>query len=288
VGQSAREEIDLSPTGTPAGLNYGWRCWEGTLKNTNINPQCDPGNDVKPVLEKDHANDHYCAIIGGYVVRDPALGALDGRYVYGDNCQSAIRSAALAIPHTTDDTATGLTVSGLTSFGEDSCGHVYAASGSGPVYRIDGDSFTPCPEPLPGGPGSTAPPGTPPPGTSPPAGTPPDTTPPILQVRTWRAQPILRLRGLRFSVGCNEICGATATATVHIGGSARVYRLARLSRQVGQGARVMVTLHASKRTLRAVRAAFRHRRGVRAVLSVSALDAAGNAAAATRTVRAVR
>jgi hypothetical protein len=281
VGQSAREEVDLSPKGTPAGMNYGWRCWEGTLKNTSISPQCDPGNDVKPVLEKDHSNDHYCAIIGGYVVRDPALGALAGRYVYGDNCQSAIRSAALAIPRTTDDTDTGLTVSGLTSFGEDSCGHVYAASGSGPVYRIDGDSFTPCSEPAPptGPPTSTSTPTAPPP---------PDTTAPALQVGARRAQRILRLGGLRLSIACDEMCGATATATIHIGGSARVYRLALLTRQIGAGARVKVTLHASKRTLRAVRAAFRHRRRVRAVLSVSALDAAGNRAAASRAVRAVR
>ena len=28
----------------------------------------------------------FCAIVGGYVVRDPGLPTLDGRYVYGDNC----------------------------------------------------------------------------------------------------------------------------------------------------------------------------------------------------------
>src|SRR3954449_1937284 len=56
VGQGAREEIDFSAKGTAAGGNYGWRCWEGTLKNTNITPQCDPGNDVKPLLEKNHSS----------------------------------------------------------------------------------------------------------------------------------------------------------------------------------------------------------------------------------------
>src|SRR4051794_34467741 len=55
VGQSAREEIDFSANGTAAGVNYGWRCWEGTLKNTNITPQCDPGNDVKPPVWQQRA-----------------------------------------------------------------------------------------------------------------------------------------------------------------------------------------------------------------------------------------
>src|SRR4051794_22214220 len=64
VGQGAREEVDFSRKGTAPGTNYGWRCWEGTLKNTNITPQCDPGNDVKPVLEKNHSTDGFCAIIG--------------------------------------------------------------------------------------------------------------------------------------------------------------------------------------------------------------------------------
>src|SRR3954468_14990820 len=123
VGQGAREEIDFSAMGTAPGTNYGWRCWEGTLKNTNITPQCDPGNDVKPVFEKNHSTDGYCAIIGGYVVRDAALGSLAGRYVYGDNCAPAIRS--LTLPAAGDDAPTGLTVDGLSSFGEDSCGHLY-------------------------------------------------------------------------------------------------------------------------------------------------------------------
>ena len=100
----------------------------------------------------------FCAIIGGYVVRDPALTDLAGRYVYGDNIAAGIRSAKLEAPgRVSGDAPTGLTVDMLSAFGEDSCGHVYATSLRGPVYRLDGDAApTPCPEPGPP-PDTTAP-----------------------------------------------------------------------------------------------------------------------------------
>ena len=49
-----------------------------------------------PVLEKTHgAPDNFCSITGGYVVRDPGLPTLLGRYVYGDFCNAALRSVDL-------------------------------------------------------------------------------------------------------------------------------------------------------------------------------------------------
>src|SRR3954470_12521475 len=87
VGQNAYEEVDFSPAGTAAGRNYGWHCREGKHPTPGVSctpPQ--PVNPVDPVLEKAHSTDGFCAIIGGYVVRDASLGSLAGRYVYGDNC----------------------------------------------------------------------------------------------------------------------------------------------------------------------------------------------------------
>jgi hypothetical protein len=276
VGQNAREEVDFSPKGTAPGVNYGWRCWEGTLKNTSITPQCDPGNDVMPVLEKDHSGDGFCAIIGGYVVRDASLGSLAGRYVYGDNCASGIRSVTL--PAATNDSATGLTVDGLSSFGEDSCGHLYAASLNGPVYRIDGDSFSPCPESPPGAGG------TPPGGGTPP---PPDTTPPVLRLSAWPSQHALRNRGFWTRATCNELCGVNLAGTMRIQGSTHVYKLKRVARLVSAGRRQKIMLGLWSSGVRALRGALRRHRHVSSTLSATALDAAKNRAAAQDHVQAV-
>ena len=110
-----------------------------------------------PVLEKAHsAPDSFSTIAGGYVVRDPALPDLLGRYVYADTYLGDIRAATLAVGGATGDTDTGLHVSTLASFGEDACGRVYAVSLDGPVYRLaqSGDCVPP---PSVGGPGVTSP-----------------------------------------------------------------------------------------------------------------------------------
>jgi glucose/arabinose dehydrogenase len=292
VGQSAYEEVDYSPAGTAAGRDYGWRCREGMHPTPGVTcPAPEPVNPVDPVLEKNHTaissgGDGFCAIIGGYVVRDTTLPQLAGRYVYGDNCAMGIRSVTL--PGARDDAATGLAVPHLTSFGEDSCGHVYAASGDGPVYRIDGDAFTPCPEgggtPNPGpGPGG----GNPPPGGggNPPP-TPPDTRKPRVKLGAGRSENMLRLRGVRVSMTCDETCGATLTGSIHIAHVKRAFALKRVVRPLAAHRRVKLTLRASRRTLKAIRTALRHHRLVTARIRAAGRDAAGNTGVAKRTVRA--
>ena len=130
VGQDKEEEIDFQARGTGAGANYGWSVWEGDRRNK-------PGNApgaIRPVLVTLH-RDGNCAIIGGYVVRDPSL-SMYGRYVYGDLCKPGIRSAKLSRGHASDDRPTGLSVTGMSSFGQDSRGRVYAVSLNGPIYRL--------------------------------------------------------------------------------------------------------------------------------------------------------
>ena len=61
---------------------------------------------------------------------------MDGRYVYGDLCNSRIYSVKLSRGPASARRATGLSVSQLVSFGEDAAGHVYAVSLEGSVYRI--------------------------------------------------------------------------------------------------------------------------------------------------------
>jgi glucose/arabinose dehydrogenase len=290
VGQSRWEEVDFSSAGTAAGSNYGWNCREGLHPTPGVT--CSAPGAVDPVLEKDHNTTDFRAIIGGYVVRDTTVPELAGRYVYGDNNAPEIRSVTL--PTARDDAATGLTISGLTSFGEDSCGHVYATAGGGPVYRIDGDSFTPCPEgggapgpgPGPGGGGSGG--GNPPPGGGDPTPTPPDTRKPAVSIGASHKQHVLRLRGVRLSMKCDELCGATATGVVHIRGSKRTFVLKRVARQLAALKRVKTTLKASTKALRAIRKALHRHRRVTIKVTVAGRDPAGNTGRATRTVRAIR
>src|SRR3954468_19492205 len=277
VGQNNWEEVDFSPAGLAAVRNYGWRCREGFHANPSVS--CTAPGAVDPVLEKDHSTDGFCAIIGGYVVRDAALGSLAGRYVYGDNCATGIRSVTL--PAANDDAATGLTVAGLSSFGEDSCGRLYATSLNGPVYRIDGDSFSPCPE-LPAGGGGG---GTPPPGDG---GTPADTTPPTLTLGAWPNQHALRNEGFWVRARCNELCGVNVTGTMRISGQTRVYKLKRSARLVAASRRQMITLGLWGRGTRALRTALKKHHRVTATLNATALDAAKNPATATQHLTAVR
>ena len=133
VGQNAVEEVNFAAKGKARGVNYGWRPFEGTRRNFD-----EPApNAVAPVLELSHG-DGNCSITGGYVVRDPNLPALEGRYVYGDLCVGRLRSARLSAGSAEGDRAIpGLAkVEQLSSFGEDARGRVYVMSLNGPVYRL--------------------------------------------------------------------------------------------------------------------------------------------------------
>ena len=79
----------------------------------------------------------FCSITGGYIVRDRAVPALYGRYVYGDFCEGRIRAATLRAGRRVRGRALPLPrVEALSSFGEDAAGRVYATSLNGPVYRL--------------------------------------------------------------------------------------------------------------------------------------------------------
>ncbi|HKF83389.1 MAG TPA: PQQ-dependent sugar dehydrogenase [Solirubrobacterales bacterium] len=153
VGQSAREEIDFAPApGLGAGFNFGWNCEEGSVAGPGDDEGCAGAAAdafVGPVFDYPHSDPgdggaSGCAVIGGYVSRDPGVTELYGRYIYGDLCVNKIRSFSPAQPLATDRSE-GLQISNLNSFGEDSCGRLYAISGSGAVYRIVGAGPTTCP-----------------------------------------------------------------------------------------------------------------------------------------------
>jgi glucose/arabinose dehydrogenase len=132
VGQNAVEEVNFVRRGGARGVNFGWRVWEGRKRYTR-----DSTGRVKfPVIQQSHS-DGWCSITGGYIVRDPNLPALRGRYVYGDFCKGQIYSAKLSTIRARGNRALSLPeVENLSSFGEDASGRVYVTSLSGPVYRL--------------------------------------------------------------------------------------------------------------------------------------------------------
>jgi glucose/arabinose dehydrogenase len=144
VGQEAREEVDFAAApGLGGGDNYGWNCREGFVAGPATDEGCgttSPDDFTEPVFDYGHSDPgdggaYGCAVIGGYVGRGPGLGDLLGRYLYGDLCVGELRSFAPADPFATDRSE-GISVESLNSFGEDSCGRLYAVSGDGPVYRL--------------------------------------------------------------------------------------------------------------------------------------------------------
>ena len=136
VGQDALEEVDSAPRADLGGrLNFGWSAFEG---NRRFNEDQQAPNAIPPALVYGH--EEGCSVTGGYVVRDPALTTLYGRYLYGDYCAGQLRSfTARAGREAGDDRPVGAEVEGLSSFGEDVEGHLYATSLEGSVYRLDPD-----------------------------------------------------------------------------------------------------------------------------------------------------
>jgi glucose/arabinose dehydrogenase len=133
VGQGVVEEIDYMRPGHAAGVNFGWRVWEGRRKQF---PTEAARGAVFPVIEHTHA-EGFCAITGGYVVRDRAVPSLFGRYVYSDLCDSQIRVTTLRPGSAPRGTPLALpALKSVVSFGEDARGRVYVVSIAGPVYRL--------------------------------------------------------------------------------------------------------------------------------------------------------
>ena len=138
VGQNRFEELDYATVGAARGANFGWDALEGFAPYTEENGGTpDPGGTTKPIMAYSHSRDGgSCSIIGGYVVGDPRLPTLHGRYVYADLCSGQLRSLVPHLGRAAHDRRLGLRVDSPSSFGEDDRGRVYVASLEGPVYRL--------------------------------------------------------------------------------------------------------------------------------------------------------
>jgi glucose/arabinose dehydrogenase len=121
------EEITYLPRAISAGANLGWNCFSGT----EVQSGCTPVRYVQPAFEYTSGPD---VVIGGYVVRDPALPSFQGQYLFG-RFQTGIRRLGPGASGGVDQ-PTGANVTSVSSLGEDGVGHLYAVSLGGPVYRL--------------------------------------------------------------------------------------------------------------------------------------------------------
>jgi glucose/arabinose dehydrogenase len=130
VGQNAWEEVDHEPAGS-GGRNYGWNRREGRHDFEGERP----AGAVEPVIEYGREGGA-CTVIGGTVYWGRRIPGLRGAYLYGDYCAGWVRAARVRGGRVAEQRDLGLSVPGLTSFGVDPAGELYAMSLSGPVYRL--------------------------------------------------------------------------------------------------------------------------------------------------------
>jgi len=137
VGQGRFEEVDYTTLAAARGANFGWDAFEGFAPYRDENSGTpDPGGTVKPIFAYSHDRGGSCTIIGGYVVRDPRLPSLRGRYLYADLCEGELRSLVPHLGRASGDRKLGLRVSTPSSLGVDTLNRIYVASLEGPVFRL--------------------------------------------------------------------------------------------------------------------------------------------------------
>lgn len=135
VGQDAFEEINRVPA-TEAGLNYGWRCYEGNAVFNDSGNCPDPSSLTFPVTVYSHENAR-ASITGGYVYRGKRFPDLQNKYIFAD-----FVSNELALLDASDEMGAisyfgPFENTGFSSFGVNNEDELYVAGfASGTVYSV--------------------------------------------------------------------------------------------------------------------------------------------------------
>ena len=132
VGQNSWEEVDFTPKSSPGLENYGWDVYEGRAKFEDKSPG--PGKLVFPIVT--YPLGGHCAVTGGFVYRGSAVPGARGRYFYGDNCSGAVWSLRVVGGKAQSVRRERFRLEGISSFGEDSRGELYAVTLGGTLYRL--------------------------------------------------------------------------------------------------------------------------------------------------------
>ena len=157
VGQNCWEEVNWVPGTSVGGENYGWRQMEGLhCYNPSQTFTCNPSgatcagsppcNDIsitRPVLNYPQSGLTECAVTGGYAYRGCRMANYRGTYFYGDYCAAFVKTFRMSGGIATNpQTVTaqvdpmGWLTSGLSSFGVDGLGELYAVALGGLVMKL--------------------------------------------------------------------------------------------------------------------------------------------------------
>ena len=131
VGQNQIEEINKVLSPLPTGLNFGWKCYEGT--NVFDTSGCAPiGTMTMPFAQYTHSNG--CSITGGYEYTGSVFPNFVNKYFFADYCTNKIGMLNSSGIITWSNTFSGISFS---TFGEDINGELYTAGvGNGIIYKV--------------------------------------------------------------------------------------------------------------------------------------------------------
>lgn len=130
VGQSQMEEINKITNPQPAGLNFGWKCYEGSSVYNNAG--C-PGISALAMPFAEYNHDQGCSITGGYFYTGSQYPNFANKYFFADYCENRLgyANASGAITYTPYFAG----ANNFTTFGEDKDGELYVCNGS-VIYKI--------------------------------------------------------------------------------------------------------------------------------------------------------
>ncbi|HEX8269310.1 MAG TPA: PQQ-dependent sugar dehydrogenase [Flavobacterium sp.] len=133
VGQNEVEEINKVSNPLTPGLNFGWRCYEGTVPyNTSGCPAA--GTLTMPLGQYTHTATGGCSITGGYAYTGTTYPNFANKYFFADYCHGKINYMTNTGAITFSPSIANL--NNPTTFGEDVNGELYIASNSNSIYKI--------------------------------------------------------------------------------------------------------------------------------------------------------
>jgi Glucose / Sorbosone dehydrogenase/Secretion system C-terminal sorting domain len=130
VGQNQIEEINKIVAPLPTGLNFGWRCYEGSMVYNNGG--C-PGIGSLTMPFSQYNHDQGCSITGGFFYTGSLYPNFANKYFFADYCENRLGYANASGTITYTPYFAGS--NSFTTFGEDKDGELYVCNGS-VIYKI--------------------------------------------------------------------------------------------------------------------------------------------------------